>query len=111
MRALVTGGSGFIGGHIVNTLLQKGIDVRVLVRPTSNTSTFRECDVEVLCGDITEPASLREAVHGVDLLFHVAADYRLWVPDPQRMHATNVEARCSKARHQDSWPCWFFNPQ
>lgn len=91
MRALVTGGSGFIGGHIVNTLLQKGVDVRVLVRPTSNTSTFRECDVEVLCGDITEPASLREAVHGVDLLFHVAADYRLWVPDPQRMHATNVE--------------------
>lgn len=91
MRALVTGGSGFIGGHVVNTLLHEGVDVRVLVRPTTDTAILRGCDVEVLCGDITDPASLRKAVHGVDLVFHVAADYRFWVPDPQRMRATNVD--------------------
>ena len=76
---------------MVNTLMHEGVDVRVLVRPTTDTSTFRELDVEVACGDITDPVSLREAVRGVDLVFHVAADYRLWVPDPQKMHATNVE--------------------
>ncbi len=98
MRALVTGGSGFIGGHVVNTLLQEGVEVRALIRPTTDASTFRELDVEVVCGDITDPASLREAVRGVDLLFHVAADYRLWVPDPQRMHATNVEGTIQALR-------------
>ena len=91
MHALVTGGSGFIGGHVVNTLLQEGVNVRVLVRPTTDTSTFSELGVEVVRGDITDPVSLREAVRGVDLVFHVAADYRLWVPDPRQMHAANVD--------------------
>ncbi|MEC4674044.1 MAG: hopanoid-associated sugar epimerase [Nitrospirota bacterium] len=91
MHALVTGGSGFIGGHVVKTLLREGVDVRVLVRHTSDTSTFKELDVEVVCGDLTDQASVREAVQSVDLLFHVAADYRLWVPDPERMHAINVD--------------------
>ena len=91
LLALVTGGTGFIGGHVVHTLVREGLDVRVLVRPTSDTSTLKELDVEVVYGDLTDPASLRKAVQGIDLLFHAAADYRFWVPDPQRMHATNVE--------------------
>jgi len=91
LRALVTGGSGFIGAHVVNILLHQKVDVRVLVRPTTDISIFKELNVEILTGDITDLAFLREAVNGVDLLFHVAADYRLWVPDPQRMYATNVE--------------------
>ena len=76
---------------MVNTLVREGVDVRVLVRPTSDTSTFKELDVEVVCGDLTDQASVRKAVQGVDLLFHVAADYRLWVPDPKQMHAINVD--------------------
>ena len=95
MRALVTGGTGFIGGHVVQTLLSQGVDVRVLVRPRSDISTFRELSVEVKRGDLTDPASLREAVHGVDIVFHIAADYRFWVPDPERMHANNVEGTVS----------------
>lgn len=90
MRALVTGGSGFIGGHVVKTLLRQGIEVRALVRPTTNVSILRDFDVEVVYGDITDPISIRDVVQAVDFVFHVAADYRLWVPDPQRMHANNV---------------------
>lgn len=87
----MTGGSGFIGGHILKTLINAGLEVRVLVRPTSDTSIFKEYDIEVLYGDITDLPSVRNAVQGMDLLFHVAADYRFWVPDPEQMHATNVD--------------------
>lgn len=76
---------------MVNTLLHEQVDVRILVRPTTDISIFKELNVEIMTGDITDPAFLRKAVKGVDLLFHVAADYRFWVPDPQRMYATNVE--------------------
>jgi dihydroflavonol-4-reductase len=76
---------------VVKTLLGQGIEVRALVRPTTNVSTLRDFHVEVVYGDITDPVSIREAVQDVDFVFHVAADYRFWVPDPQRMHATNVD--------------------
>ena len=70
---------------------QAGVDIRVLVRPSADTSTLSKLDVEIVRGDITDPVSLREGVRGVDLVFHVAADYRLWVPDPRQMHAANVD--------------------
>jgi len=52
---------------------------------------FKDLDIEVVGGDLTDQASVHSAVQGMDLLFHVAADYRLWVPDPERMHAINVD--------------------
>lgn len=90
MRALVTGGTGFVGGHVVRTLRQQGLDVRVFVRPTSDMAALTGLSVEAVRGDLTDLPSVRQAVRGMDLVFHVAADYRLWVPDPHRMHATNV---------------------
>ena len=91
MRALVTGGTGFIGPHLVRCLLEEDVDVRVLHRSTSDTSTLDGQKVELMPGDLAEPASLREAVQGMDLVFHLAADYRLSGRGLSRMHITNVE--------------------
>lgn len=90
MHALVTGGTGFVGSHVVQALLRQGLEVRALVRPTSDLAAFAGLPVDTVEGDLTDSASLRRAVKGIDLLFHVAADYRFWVPNPQQMHATNV---------------------
>ena len=91
MRALVTGGTGFVGSHVVHTLVREGIEVLALVRESSDPTVLKELGVQVLYGDLTHHDSLRKAVRGVELLFHVAADYRFWVPDPEQMHATNVD--------------------
>ncbi|MCZ6689175.1 MAG: NAD-dependent epimerase/dehydratase family protein [Planctomycetota bacterium] len=91
MRALVTGGTGFIGGHLVRVLLRQGTQVRILHRPTSDTSTLGDLPVDWIPGDLSDPASLKKAVHGMDLVFHLAADLRMAVPRPRRMHRTNVD--------------------
>jgi dihydroflavonol-4-reductase len=88
---LVTGASGFIGAAVVRALLARGSHVRVLMRPTSDRRNVDGLDVEVRLGSLDEPDSLVAAVDGCRFLFHVAADYRLWVPDPGAMHRTNVE--------------------
>ena len=98
MLALVTGGTGFIGAHVVRTLLEQGLEVRILVRSTSDHAALVDLPVKVILGDLTDAFSLEQAVTGVDLLFHVAADYRLWVPDPHAMHAVNVEGTRSLLR-------------
>jgi len=90
MQALVTGGTGFVGSHVVRALLQQGVEVRALVRPTSDLAALAGLPVETIQGNLMDSESMRKAVKGIDLLFHVAADYRLWVPDPQQMYATNV---------------------
>jgi len=87
----VTGAAGFIGSHVVKTLVREGVEVQALVRQSSDVSFLNDLGVEVFYGDLTVPDSLLKPVRGVDVLFHVAADYRLWVPDPERMYATNVE--------------------
>lgn len=89
-RALVTGGTGFIGSHVVRTLMSQGLAVHVLVRPTSDQQGLRGLPVTFIEGSLTDHVSLERAVEGVDVLFHVAADYRLWVPDPQQMWEVNV---------------------
>ena len=86
-KTLVTGGTGFIGGAVVAELLAAGREVRVLARAPGALAGL---PVEVVRGDLRDPASLAAAVKGCRRVFHVAADYRLWVPDPGNMYAANV---------------------
>ncbi len=86
--ALVTGASGFLGWHVAHLLAERGYRVRALCRPASE---LRELPVERVTGDLRDPASLRSAIAGCDLLFHVAADYRLWAKNPADLYASNVE--------------------
>lgn len=87
--ALVTGASGFLGWHVARTLLSKGLNVRALVRPTSKLTELE--GVQPVTGDLRDPDSLNRAVAGCGLVFHVAADYRLWAKDEQEMYRSNVE--------------------
>lgn len=90
MITLVTGGTGFVGSHIVRQLLERGDTVRVLVRPTSSMRELAGRDVQVVWGDLRDASSVRAALHGVQRVFHVAADYRLWAKDPTEFYETNV---------------------
>ncbi len=95
MRVLVTGGTGFVGLNLVLELLRRGAEVRVLARPTSDLTALRAAvgdrAVEVVRGDLLDAASLRAALAGVEVLYHAAADYRLWAPDPSVLYRVNVE--------------------
>lgn len=88
---LVTGATGFVGSRVVRQLLERGESVRVLARPGSPRSNLQGLDVDYVDGDLTRPDSLAPACRGCGGLFHVAADYRLWVADPQALDRTNVE--------------------
>ncbi|HKJ73594.1 MAG TPA: hopanoid-associated sugar epimerase [Alphaproteobacteria bacterium] len=90
-QALVTGGTGFVGSAVVRKLLARGRDVRALARPASNRANLEGLDIEIVEGDLKDPASWPRAFEGVSDLYHVAADYRLWVRDPAEMYRTNVE--------------------
>jgi len=87
---LVTGGTGFIGAHVVRALLARGRDVRCLVRPGSRRSNLEGLRVETVEGDVTDMASVEAAVRGCERVFHAAADYRLDARDPAALHAANV---------------------
>jgi len=90
MTTLVTGASGFVGYHVTRMLLEKVKNVRVLVRPTSSTRTIENLKCEIVTGDLRDPLSLSKAVAGVSRIFHVAADYRLWAPNPTEIYENNV---------------------
>jgi dihydroflavonol-4-reductase len=90
MKTLVTGASGFIGSAVVRRLFGDGKDVRVLTRAGSRRDNINRLPVEMMIGDLLDPPSLSRAVRGCVNLFHCAADYRIWVPDPERMHPVNV---------------------
>jgi dihydroflavonol-4-reductase len=87
---LVTGGSGFVGRAVVVELLDQGRAVRVLARNPRHPA-LEGLPVEVAAGDLLDQASLTAALAGCSRVFHLAADYRLWVPDPEAMYAVNVE--------------------
>jgi dihydroflavonol-4-reductase len=86
---LVTGATGFLGWHVARCLLERGDPVRVLAREPAR---MRELDgAEGFKGDLRDPASLARAVEGCGVVYHVAADYRLWTRDPDEMYRSNVE--------------------
>jgi dihydroflavonol-4-reductase len=91
MTTLVTGANGFIGSAVIRQLVAAGYPVRALVRPGSARDNLAGLPVEVVTGDTTDPGRLDTALAGCRHLVHVAADYRLWVPDPDRMYRINVE--------------------
>jgi dihydroflavonol-4-reductase len=88
---LVTGATGFVGSAVARALLRAGHPVRVLARPNSDRRNLADLSVEIAVGALEDAASLARAVAGCRYLFHVAADYRLWVPDPPAMYRANVE--------------------
>jgi dihydroflavonol-4-reductase len=90
MLAFVTGATGFLGSHVARTLADQGAALRLLVRPTSNLKNIEGLNAETATGDLRDPASLEKAISGCDTVFHVAADYRLWVRDPAEMYRSNV---------------------
>ena len=91
MKALVTGATGFVGYHVAKALQAKGIEVRALVRAGSDTSDLARLAIELVTGDVRDYESVCRALKGCTQLYHVAADYRLWVPDPRTMYEINVQ--------------------
>jgi dihydroflavonol-4-reductase len=91
VKAFVTGATGFVGSHVARVLAEKGADLRLLVRSSSNLKNIEGLNADRVVGDLREPESLVKAMSGCDAVFHVAADYRLWVRDPEQMYKANVE--------------------
>jgi len=91
MLAFVTGATGFVGSHVARALAAQGADLRLLVRSGSDLRNIQELQAERVMGDLRDAVSLKKAVAGCDVVFHVAADYRLWVRDPDEMYRSNVE--------------------
>jgi dihydroflavonol-4-reductase len=90
VRIFITGATGFVGGHVARRYAAEGASLRLLTRQTSRLDSLSGIDAEMVTGDLREPEKLRSAISGCDALVHVAADYRLWVRDPEQMYAANV---------------------
>lgn len=91
MKAFVTGATGFLGAHVARVLAEQGAELRLLVRSTSDLRNIEGLKADRVTGDLRSAPSLEKAVSGCDVVFHVAADYRLWVKDPEQMYRSNVE--------------------
>lgn len=91
MLVFLTGATGFVGSHVARALAAQGADLRLLVRSSSDLRNIQDLRAEQVIGDLRDAASLKRAVAGCEVVFHVAADYRLWVRDPDEMYRSNVE--------------------
>jgi dihydroflavonol-4-reductase len=91
LKVFLTGATGFLGSHVARVLANQGADLRLLVRPTSNLKNLEGLKAETATGDLRDAASLSKAISGCDTVFHVAADYRLWTPDPASLYRVNVD--------------------
>ncbi len=98
MTTLVTGATGFVGSAVARTLLTRGHGLRLLTRASSDRRNIADLDAEIVVGDLTDAASLRRAAAGCRYVVHVAADYRIWVPDPNEMLRANVEGAVGMVR-------------
>ena len=98
MTTLLTGATGFVGAAVLRALVARGERVRALVRPASNRSNLAAIEVEIVEGDLTDPSSLAAALEGCRALYHVAADYRLWVPEPASIYRANVDGTVNLMR-------------
>ncbi|MBI5240851.1 MAG: NAD-dependent epimerase/dehydratase family protein [Elusimicrobia bacterium] len=96
--AFVTGGTGFVGANLVRLLLEKGLRVRALVRQGSDRANLDGLDVETVKGGVLDQDALRAGCAGARYVFHVAADYRIWVPDPAEMRRVNVDGSVNVVR-------------
>jgi dihydroflavonol-4-reductase len=90
MKLFVTGATGFVGAHVARLAAAQGAQLRLLTRATSHVGNL-PVGADVVVGDLREPAGFASALQGCDAVIHVAADYRLWVPDPAEMYKANVE--------------------
>jgi dihydroflavonol-4-reductase len=95
---LLTGATGFVGSAVARALAARGHRLRLLVRPTSDRRNLSGVEAELVLGDLTDPASLARAVADCRYVFHVAADYRFWVPDPEPMLRANVDGTVAVMR-------------
>ena len=91
MLAFVTGATGFLGSHVARVLSEQGAGLRLLVRPTSDLRNIDGLNADRVVGDLRDAGSIEKALSGCEVVFHVAADYRLWVRDPAEMYRSNVE--------------------
>jgi dihydroflavonol-4-reductase len=90
MTTLVTGAAGYLGSHVARQLVARGDNVRVLIRASSSNRAISDLSLEYVTGDLRDVASLQRAMQGVERVFHVAADYRLWAKKPQDIYDSNV---------------------
>ena len=91
MKVFFTGATGFVGSHVARAYAAAGAELRLLTRASSRLAAIEGLAADVVVGDLRQPEGLRTALRGCDALVHVAADYRLWVRDPQEMYAANVD--------------------
>src|SRR5215813_11994304 len=91
MLIFVTGATGFLGSHVARALAEQGARLRLLVRAGSDLRNVEGLNAEHVIGDLRDPATFERALSGCEAVFHVAADYRLWVRDPGEMYRANVE--------------------
>jgi dihydroflavonol-4-reductase len=88
---LVTGATGFVGAAVARALARRGHNLRFLVRAGSDRRNLAGLQGELVEGNLAKPSSLPKAVKGCRYVFHVAADYRLWVPNPKMMRSINID--------------------
>ncbi len=91
MKIFLTGATGFVGYHVARALAEEGAQLRLLVRKSSNLANIEGLQGDTHVGDLADPASIQPALEGIDAVVHVAADYRLWIPDPDAMYRANVD--------------------
>lgn len=89
--AFLTGGTGFVGASLARLLLQQGLKVKALARKNGDRRNLDGLEVELIEGDLLNEEALRAGCAGARFVFHVAADYRLWAPDPAPMYRANVD--------------------
>ena len=91
MKIFLTGATGFVGHHVAKALAAEGANLRLLTRKSSNLANLKGIKGDTFVGDLLDPTSLKPALADCDAVVHVAADYRLWIPDPASMYRANVD--------------------